>query len=371
MRIGIDARMYGPKQGGLGRYIEQLVAELEKIDTTNEYVVFLCRANWEEYSPNNPHFTKKLADIPWYGWREQLQFAQILGREHVDLMHFPHWNVPILYGCKFIVTIHDLILIHHPNRRASTLSWPIYILKYLAHRLVLFSALHRAEHILVPTKFGKQDLHNTLKIPTDKITVTPLATTIHSSPHEKTSGILTKHHITTPYALYVGAAYPHKNLERLTTGWRMAQEKLPIKHTLVLAGRAGYFYRRLRNTAHPTAHIVFTNLVPDADLAELYQKSSLYIFPSLYEGFGLPPLEAIQYNVPVISSQASCLPEVLQNAALFFDPESPSKIADAIIRGLFDESLRSELRRNAKQLLPHYSWHKTAGLTRDIYQRFA
>jgi len=112
MKIGIDARMYGPKQGGLGRYVEQLVLELEKIDNQNEFVIFLRADNWNEYTPSKPNFKKVLANISWYGWQEQFKLTPIIKKEKVDLMHFPHWNIPLFYNDPFIVTIHDLILLH-------------------------------------------------------------------------------------------------------------------------------------------------------------------------------------------------------------------------------------------------------------------
>ncbi|MFC1639085.1 glycosyltransferase, partial [Patescibacteria group bacterium] len=121
MKIGIDARFYGSLGKGLGRYVSELIAGLERLDRDNEYVVFLRRENYDEYEPQAPNFSKRLAEIPWYGWREQLLLPGLLKRERLDLMHFTHFNVPLLYRRPFVVTVHDLILLQHPTTRASTL----------------------------------------------------------------------------------------------------------------------------------------------------------------------------------------------------------------------------------------------------------
>lgn len=370
MRIGIDARMYGLAQRGIGRYIAQLIQQLEQTDTSNEYVIFLRTANWDEYQPQNPHFRKVLADIPWYGWREQFQLPIILGREHLDLIHFPHWNVPILYGCPFVVTIHDLILVHYPDRQASTQNRFIYWIKYLAHRLVLWNASARARHILVPTEFGKKDLHNTLGIPLNKITVTPLAPFSLFTPLKITAEeTLKKFHITKPYILYVGAAYPHKNLTRLVHAWNTFCVQHENTHQLVLCGKKDQFYQQLiHEIITGQDSVICTDFVTDDELTALYQHATLYIFPSLYEGFGLPPLEAMQHQLPVIAANTSCLPEVLGDAAVYVDPLSETDIANAITRVLNDAPLQTELRRRAQKLLVQYDWKKTALSTWEVYQ---
>ncbi|MDO9509654.1 MAG: hypothetical protein Q7J14_00005, partial [Candidatus Magasanikbacteria bacterium] len=136
MKIGIDARLYGPKQGGLGRYLQQLIEGLEKADQNNDYVIFLHAENFEEYQPKNPRFKKVLANIPWYGWKEQFFLPKILKKEKLDFVHFPHWNIPFFYSGKFLVTIHDLILYHYSTRKASTLGSVAYFFKNLAYKLI-------------------------------------------------------------------------------------------------------------------------------------------------------------------------------------------------------------------------------------------
>ncbi|HRY36591.1 MAG TPA: glycosyltransferase family 1 protein [Candidatus Magasanikbacteria bacterium] len=369
MKIGIDARLYGPKQGGLGRYVQQLIAGLEKTDEINDYVVFLRKENFEQYNPDNPRFQKVLADIPWYGWKEQILLPQILNKEKCDFIHFPHWNIPFFYRGNFIVTIHDLILLHYPSRKASTLGPFSYFLKNIAYKFILRYAVKKAKQIITPSEFTKQDIIKTLSVPAEKVIVTYLAPTKLNTDNEKEIS-LAKYNITKPYLLYVGVAYPHKNLERLVRAWKIFEEKNQ-NFQLVLVGKKNYFYDRLINSNifKNCKNIIFTDFIPDSELSSLYQNAIAYVFPSLYEGFGLPPLEAMQYNIPVISSKNSCLPEILGNAALYFDPKNEQDMYTAICLVLTNEQKRHELINNISSVLAKYSQENTTEKTLSVYQK--
>lgn len=365
MHIGIDARLYGPKQGGLGRYIEQLILSLEKLSTNDTYVVFLRQENWNDYTPSTPRFTKILADVPWYGWREQLFLSPIIKKQRVDLMHFPHWNFPALYHGPFVVTIHDLLLLHHPTRRASTLGAVTYWLKNKAFRWLLNRAVRRAKHIIVPSDYTKTDLHMTLGVPLEKMTVTYQAPT----PLPETPATPTKP--AKPFVLYVGVAFPHKNLETLVRAWQLFKKTYHTDHELVIAGKENYFYQRLITSEDwkVAPDVRYLGFVPDSGLPTLYRQASLYVMPSLYEGYALPCLEALSFKLPVIASNKTCLPEVLQDAAFYFDPTSETNLAEAIYRGLTDETTRQKLIKAGLNLLPHYTTEKLAQQTNDCYQK--
>ncbi len=370
MKIIIDARLYGPKQGGLGRYIQQLILNLEKIDTTNRYIILLRSENWQEYSPINPNFQKVLADIPWYGWREQFFLPRIIKKLKPDLVHFPHWNVPLFFNDNFVVTIHDLLLLHYPSRHASTLSPVLYWIKNKLFLLVLKHAARASKKIITVSEFTKKDIENTLKIKSEKIItalLSPLSTKdfIDIDTNKKYS-------ITKPYWLYVGVAFPHKNLETLLTAWQIFCDKYNKNYQLVLAGKKNYFYQRLEKTIAEKniQNITLTDFVDDDTLANLYKKAALYVFPSLYEGFGLPPLEAMQYDLPVISSNSTCLPEILGDAAIYFDPTDPANIATCAQMVLEDKNITKKLAENSQKILQKYSWTKTAEQTLQIYKNY-
>lgn len=391
MKIGIDCRMYGSKQAGLGRYVQELVLGLEKIDSNNEYVIFLRQENWEEYQPIDHNFKKVLADISWYSLSEQLNLKKIIEREKVDLMHFPHWNVPLFYNKPFVVTIHDLIMYHYPRQEASTHGPIVYWLKDLAHRIVLRHAVKKAKQIIVTSEFTKQDVHKTLGVPLEKMTVVyqaPFQNEKLKVKREKSNlnkkSDLNKWGINKKYVLYVGNAYPHKNLEGLLKAWKIFEEKYGSDYQLVLVGKKNFFYDKLITssqhhfittsphydnvTMEQCNNIIFTGYVPDEDLAQFYTKASLYVFPSFYEGFGLPPLEAMTYGVPVVSSNATCLPEILGEGALYFDPENLEQMAEVIYKGLNDKSIRFELREKAKEELKRYSDEKMIRETLWVYR---
>jgi glycosyltransferase involved in cell wall biosynthesis len=157
-------------------------------------------------------------------------------------------------------------------------------------------------------------------------------------------------------------------LEGLIRAWQIFYSQHGDGYQLVLAGRKNYFYERLSAMASGIENILFTDFVPETDLPALYHNASLYIFPSFYEGFGLPPLEAMQYGVPVISSNATCLPEILRDSALYFDPHNYEEMAAAIWRGLTDQNLRAELTQKSVQLIHNLSWEKTAYTTLEQYR---
>lgn len=365
MKIGIDARMYGPAQGGIGRYIEQLVKQLQKIDQSNQYVLFLRQDNYTECGVVNPNFKKVLADIPWYSLKEQIVLNKIIKQEKIDLMHFPHWNVPLLYPGKFIVTVHDLIMYQFPRTEASTHGPLVYFVKDRLHRLVLLSAVKRTRAIIATSEFTKNDIVEKLKINPEKITVT------YQAPFSKiTSNEPLPSEIKKPYALYVGTSYPHKNLLMLLQAWKKI-EKINKELNLVLTGRKNFFYDQLINSAEfkNCERVKYLPNPTDELLETLYQNAALFVFPSLYEGFGLPPLEAMLRNVPTVSSNAPCLPEILGNAAWYFDPHDAEDMARKILMAFDNQDLRDTLQKSGAELVKNYSWEKLTYETLLLYQK--
>lgn len=364
MRIGIDARFYGVIGKGLGRYASELIAALERADQTNEYVIFLRKENFDDYAPKNPRFTKALADFPWYGVAEQLRFPALLDRHRLDLAHFPHFNVPILYRKPFVVTVHDLILLSHPSARATTLGPVAFAVKFFFYRRIIASALRRARRVLTVSDYTKNEiLRHFPSVRQDKIDVTRIAAgSVPVSPDKQRPA-------SPPFALYVGNAYPHKNLDRLFRAFRLMRMQRP-EFTLTLVGDRDYFSSRLEADAQRGGYadnVRFFGRATEQELTKLYATASLYVFPSLCEGFGIPPLEAMAAGVPVASSNATAMPEILGDAALFFDPTDERAMADAMLRLASDESLRIELARRGSEQTKRYSWDACASQTLAAY----
>lgn len=370
-RIGIDARFYGTIGKGLGRYTQKLIENLEKIDTENRYFVFLRKENFEEYQPKNSNFQKVLADYKWYTMSEQINMPRILKKHGLDLVHFPHFNVPIFYRKKFIITIHDLILIHFPTIRGTTLNPFYYWIKFLAYKVIIDSAIKRAKKIIAVSNFTKSDILNNYKISEKKILVTYESSDENSTENRSNGNekILEKYGIIKPYILYVGNAYPHKNLEALILAFSEVSETKNLK--LVLVGKEDYFYKRLKDKVRNGGmkNVIFTDFVPDKELDGIYKNSLFYIFPSLYEGFGLPPIESMKRGVPVASSDHECMKEILGKSAYFFDARKKENIKKAIEKLFTDNELRDKLIKKGLEQVKKFSWKKMTEKTLEEYQK--
>ncbi len=389
MRIGIDARFYGPVGKGLGRYTQEVVDNIIKISgaegsTIFDYVIFLSPENYDEFITDSPNVKKVKLDISWYGLKEQILLPFYIWREHLDLMHFPHFNVPILTPVKFIVTIHDLILTHFPTVRATTLSPLKYKFKNIAYRLVIYNAIFRSCRIIAVSNFTKDDLIQQFKVRAGKISVTyegvaNLAKGRDSLFFAKLDSqeTLELYNIPQKFLLYVGNAYPHKNLNFLLNIFSKLHKERP-ELCLVMVGKNDYFYSKIKDEAsrlnlwqpnNSNNPVIFPGYVPDAQLEVLYQEASLYIFPSLYEGFGLPPLEAMARSCPVLSSDRSSLPEILGDAALYFDPENSSDVLNKIHLLLEDNNLRVDLINKGIFQAKKYNWWECANKTLEVYKQ--
>ncbi len=392
MIIGIDARFYGGALAkGLGRYTEELIDHLLDADTTNRYVFFMQPegvALWNTKIAQRPDVAQRveivLAPYRWYTLKEQIEMPKLFRKHAVDLMHFPHFNVPLFYRRPFVVTIHDLIILHFPTKRASTLGPLVYAVKQFMAKRVLSHAAKNAEHVITVSEFSKKDICQYFHIPESRVSVT------YESAHEysfagvdvveteeeqraQDIAVAQRYGISGSYVLYVGNAYPHKNVEQLITVAHIAKEQARDDVQFVLVGKKDYFYERIEKMiqeygVEDSVHMV--GYVPDEDLGALYRCAAAYIFPSLYEGFGLPPLEAMQYGTPVICSTSSCLPEIVGDAAYPIDPSSPSGILQAIEEVCHREDVRDQLIAKGYARLKQFSWKRMAIQTLDIYNQY-
>lgn len=370
MKIGIDCRMYGLKHAGIGRYVQNLVEELLKLDRENQYILFV--RNTEDIKITryqNNKLSIKLADIPHYSLKEQLLLPSIVNKEKVDLMHFPHFNVPIFYFGKYVVTVHDLIK-HTSRGMATTTKSPlIYWFKYLAYKFVFWLAIKRAQKVFVPSQFVKDELVKKYGLNTEKVVVTYEGVDVKFSirrqadnfQFSKRKTILDKYNIQKPYLLYVGSVYPHKNIERLIEAVKILNNSQPI--TLVVVCARSVFWERLREKAKKIGAEKYVNLagfIPDEELAVLYQEAKAFVFPSLSEGFGLPGLEAMAQGTPLVASDIPVFREVYGEGALYFNPLDPDDITAKIKELLKNPNLQQRLRKQGLEFADRYSWGKMA-----------
>lgn len=367
MRIGIDARFFGPQESGLSRYIHRLISYLEVVDAHNQYVLFLRRAAWDLWQPKNWRWRKVEADFPWYSVVEQLRLPRVFWRAKLDLLHVPHFNVPLGYRGRMVVTIHDLILNEFPTERASTLAPLIFRLKLAAYKLVLRQAVRRATAVMAVSEYTKDQVVKRLRVPPAKVHVT--YESVDPFPPPAPSNNLLARGIDRPYLLYVGNSYPHKNLERLLLAAKRAAEQ-GEDFQLVIVGKRDFFSRRLEISARAMspARVVFYGFAPDDELATLFRHATAYFFPSLSEGFGLPGLEAMQAGLPVFAAQAASLPEIYGSAAHYFTPTDIGAMADSIRLALHDTLLRQRLIAAGHERIRHFSWATMAQQTLRVYE---
>lgn len=367
MKILVDGRFI--KQTGIGRYIEEMLEQILLLDTKNEYVLIIREKDKNEIPLKAKNLSLLPVDMDWYNFKEQIKLAKIIESQKPDLVHFTNFNFPLKYKGKFVITIHDLTLLHFQNIRKGALSKVKYKLRDKARRLAMYQGVRRAKVILVDSEYVKEDIVKTYKIRRNKITVAHLA---GEAAYKRARVDLEKFGINKPFLFYTGNAYPHKNLERLILAFGKMTTKYMLDYQLVIGGKKDDFHQGLEEEVKASGlsdRVIFTGFVSDAELAGLYKSASLYILPSLSEGFGLPGLEAMSYGLPVVSSNATCLPEVLGDAAVYFDPKNVSDMAKVISETLADKDLQAKLIKKGYIQIKKFSWKKTANITLGVYEK--
>jgi len=381
MRIGIDARMYRSGVAGIGRYSQNLIKNLLELDQENEYVLFMTDADKKEFENSEIKNSVKIenlklkivtTNIAHYSLAEQIKLPKILAKEKLDLMHFLNFNYPVCYKGKFIPVIHDLTLIKFPSTAKKT-----NLIKKWAFSYVLKKACQNSVKVIAISEHTKRDIVETFKIDSRKIKVIYEASddkNLLKCDLENVDRLKKKYKIDTPAILYVGQFRPHKNLPSLVDAFSLIHQKMPCK--LVLLGKPDPDHKRLQasidaavDKAVPKDDIIMPGFVSDEELACWYKIATVFVFPSLYEGFGLPGLEAMQMETPVVAANNSVLPEIYQDAAIYFDPFETADIADKIKMVLASQKLQAGLIQKGKERVKHFSWRKMAEETLDLYRQ--
>ncbi|MCC7357669.1 glycosyltransferase family 4 protein [Candidatus Uhrbacteria bacterium] len=357
MRICIDARMMGAgNTRGIGRFIEELVHALLEVAPQHHYIL-VVRQEAHRFAAHSSVETV-VADIPWYGWREQIYLPGVFRRIQADRFFIPHWNVPY-FGMpdSFVVFIHDLLLFHEPESAKTSLRHPfIAWLKRMAHRMVVAHVVRSSRAILVPTQTVKDDIAVFFPGFVSKIRVTG-------------EGMGKIHNFQYPvpgvgsFLLSVGSAYPHKALGDVVDVWFHIRNEFPQLEWWIV-GEQDVFMQNLMTlvTEKQLEGIRFLGKVSDAELTVLYSEAVGLLYPSRFEGFGLPPLEALAAGCPVVAREIPALVEVLgRDGAFFFRDGSKDAILVAV-RNLVanPDQARKQARDVAKKLALRHSWKETA-----------
>ena len=355
--IVIDAREY---RTSTGRYISSLVYYLQKIDQQNDYTILLKPQDVEGAQLTNPRFTKLAWPYKEFTLQEQIGYLRHLRSLKPDLVHFGKDHQPVLYRGKKVTTMHDLTTARFVNPDKQKL---VFLFKQQVYKWLVKRVARRSQAIITPTQYVKDDIVGYTGVTPEKITVTYEAADAISQLPQPMVGL-----DNAQFIMYVGRPTPHKNLPRLVEAFIQLKAAHP-QLKLVLAGKLDANYRAIQKQNEQNTNIIYTDFVTDGQLRWLYEHCAAYVFPSLSEGFGLPGLEAMVHGAPVVSSNATCLPEVYGSAAHYFDPEDTQNMADAINEVLTDTALRVRLGEAGHNRAQDFSWQRMAEQTLTIYKQ--
>jgi glycosyltransferase involved in cell wall biosynthesis len=344
-RIVIDARTL---RTSTGRYMDRLLHYLQEIDRQHEYIVLLKPQDIAGWNPAHSNFSKHICPHNEFGFDEQIGFKKQLDGLHADLVHFGMVQQPIWYRGKVVTTIHDLTTMRFDNPSKNS---AIFTFKQQVYKYVVWRAAHKSAALITPSQFVAGDVVRYTGVSPRKITVTYEA----ADPITDTPVPITKL-AGKRFLMYVGRPTPHKNLERLIEAFALLRARHPDL-LLVLAGHKDANYERIEDDAyvHAVKNLYFTDFVSDKRLRWLYENCSAYVFPSL--------------SAPVVSSNATCLPEIYGAAAHYFDPKDTQAMADAIEEVLTDKKLRAGLIKEGRKQVDKYSWKRMAEQTLAIYKQ--
>jgi glycosyltransferase involved in cell wall biosynthesis len=368
VRIAIDARKL--HDFGIGTYIRNLLKYLARLDQDTEFVL-LCRPqDVKAVEAVGRNFRPVVAASKPYSLAEQFTVPATLLTQNIDLFHEPHYVLPPLVPCRAVVTIHDCIHLMFPQYLPNRLA-------YAYARANLWAAARRAERILTVSETSKADILRYCDVPADRIIVIYNAIDDHfATPpgDEAVQRVRERYQLEGPFALYVGNIKPHKNLERLIDAFDLVRRGGFERMELLIIGDQISKYPRLRRAVDKHKlhkHVRFLGFVPDDTLAALYRLATVFVFPSLYEGFGLPPLEAMASGTPVVMSNRSSLPEIGGDAAELVDPYSAVSIAEGIQRVLGDPSLRQSMIARGLTRAREFSWEASVRRIHEVYMDVA
>ena len=378
MKIGIDCRtILNPDAGhlaGVSHYIYYLVKNLLQIDKKNEYVLFFSprTTNINEFKQKN----SRVEIFPFFKYKRYLPFSYshllvsaFLQRQKLDLYHSPANIIPLYYDQPSVVTVHDLAIYDHPEwfptRFVNNQSF--------ATKILVPKSIKKAKKVIAVSENTKKDIQRLFKVFAGKISVIHEGA-IYQKPTIPFSKLKKKYKLQDEFILFIGTIEPRKNLERLINAYRGLVATDKIKHQLVIAGNLGWGYKNIimsikeLNAQKPNS-VRYVGYVAHEEKFTLLKKSACFVFPSLYEGFGIPILEAMSQGTPVITSNCSSLPEVANEAAILVDPNKTGEIVKAILDILDDKTLQQRLAVLGKARVKKFSWKKTAEETLRVYKK--
>lgn len=367
MKIALDLRRI--KNPGIGRYMKCLAEAVLARAPEHEYLLILPPDANEMIAVPDGRVEQICSSATYYSLREQVELPRLLRRHQADVLHSPHFNIPLARPCPTVVTIHDVIYLACKQDLPSRLG-------RLYYRAMMTASVRRADRVLTVSEFSKKEIVRHLNADPARIDV------IHSgvdpafqrvTDAAQIEAVLSRYHIDADYILYAGIYKPRKNHAGLLRAFKEFL-KSGASVNLVIAGPMAEGERELRRLANElgiAGRVIITGFVPDSDLPALYSAARVYACPSLYEGFGFTVLEAMTCSVPVVSSANASLPEIAGDAALYADPQKPEEFAGALWRAFSEPGLRRELVEKGFKNVRRFNWQSAADATLAAYERAA
>jgi glycosyltransferase involved in cell wall biosynthesis len=368
MRIAIDARGINWYRGtGIGTYTDNVLKNLLRMDKENYYHIYWSGNNYEEFQQNNSQVL--MASKKHHRFFEQNFFPENSKGNNIDIYHVPQNGIGLCENiqCKKIATIHDLIPYIMPETVGRG-----YLLKFLKD---VPKVIDLSDALITVSEWSKQDILKFFPIDKNKIFVTPLAADAKYKPLDKKycKNFLSKaYNINGPFILYIGGFSPRKNVKALITAFSKIYKQLGADYKLVIVGATrdqGQYLSEFSTNLELASKIIFTGFAPEEHLPILYNGCDAFVYPSLYEGFGLPPLEAMNCGTPVITSNLTSIPEVVGDAGILIDPYNEEELKNSIMRLLNDEKLREEYSIKGLIRAKNFSWENTAKKTLEVYKK--
>ncbi len=375
MRIGIDFTSAARERAGIGRYARELIRAQSRLDRVNEYRLLVPRDAHDEllafewpsnFSIVRAPFTERMLAVLWHRARVPLPVELFIGR--IDVFYSPDFLLPPTWARRKVVTVHDLSYVRLPG------CFPAPLKRYLDRAVP--RSLERADLVLADAESTKRDLLDIYRVPPERVEVlysgvdARFCSRVNPADQAR---VRAKYKLERPYLLSVSTVQPRKNYVRLINAFARLITDPPSEICLVIAGGNGWMYEKVYRTVEELGlqdRVSMLGFTPDEDLVSLYRMATLFVYPSLYEGFGLPVAEAMACGLPVVCSNASSLPEVGGEAVLYFDPCDVDAMANAIQRALVDEDLRMGMRTKGWEQVKPFSWERAAeGLLESLQGR--
>jgi glycosyltransferase involved in cell wall biosynthesis len=364
VRIGIDARIVAYRRGGIASYVRHLLPALAALDPRTDYRVL---RNWRDRKRSEPgaNFRRITVFTPCHHRLERWALGMEVLRLGLDLLHSPDFIPPAFGARRFVITVHDLNFLYYPQFLTAESR------RYYNRQIEW--ATRRAAHILCDSEATRLDLVRLLGVDPEKATTVHLGldATFRPLPAADVEATLARYGLSPGFMLFVGTLEPRKNLPGLLSAYRILLDRGDTRAALLLVGGRGWLYEetfaRVEELGLGT-RVRFLHGVPDDDLPALYNGATLLTTPSFYEGFGFPALEAMACGTPVVVSDRGSLPEVVGEAGVKVDPDSPEAIADGLAAVLHDSHLRARLREAGLEQAAHFTWEETARKTLTVYR---